>query len=108
MLLSQLSTPSLVTEPQFYSEHPCVIKRSHFPVYLVARCDYVTKFVAKWKLLHFWESSLMGFRQLAYAILPFPLLLCLHLGCRPDGWSTSSHFGTLENHEDATCEGQWR
>ena len=51
MLLSQLSTPSLVTEPQFYPEHPCVVKRSHFPVYFVARCDYVIKFVAKWKLL---------------------------------------------------------
>ena len=51
MLLSQLSTPSLVTEPQFYSGNPCVIKRSHFPVYLAARYDYVTKFVAKWKLL---------------------------------------------------------
>ena len=26
--------------------HLCVIKRSHFPVYLAARCDHVTKFVA--------------------------------------------------------------
>ena len=62
MLLSQLSTPSLVTEPQFYSGHPCVIKRSHFPVYLAARCDHVTRFVAKWKLLcgTFWRALKWG------------------------------------------------
>ena len=43
----------------------------------------------------------MGFRQLAHAILTLSLLPYLHLECRPDGWSTSSHFGALENHEDA-------
>ena len=35
----------------------------------------------------------MGFRELEHAILPFPLLLCLHLECRRDGWSTSSYTG---------------